>query len=907
MAPEKSLEKVASDIAVLYELSLAVGHFLDLQANCAFFLRVLMRRKNVGYAAVWLAKSKLPGAAGRETGTPGARLIYAHPRFRIRETELPLDHPLFALPAAGAVSVAHDDPAFAGLVTEHEVGAGTYTLFPLSNLGVLKLFSLARAAPYSPDELNALRNVISQFAVSLEGCLAHQTARLEIADRQHAERALRESEKRYRNLFDRVPVGLYRVTPRGQFLDANPAMVHMLGYASREELLTVNAADLYTEPEDRRRWRSMEEQNKALYDFEALFRRRDGALIWTQNTARAVRSAEGQVLYYEGSLRDVTEQKRAEQELRQARDELERRVSERTAELSAANARLQDEAAERARAEHLRAVLYRLSEESGQAQDLPAFCAIVHQALAELLYARHLVIALYDVQRDQLVFPYRTDVPEPVSAARPSVRGPLEYVLFTGRPFWLGEPAAREACRQAGYSLPAEPVTDWLGAPLQVGDAAFGVVAVQSCDPAVLYTARDSDLLSFVARQIAGAIRRKEAEAALRTSEERFRQMAENIREVFWLTSADGRQTIYVSPAFEQIWGRSCASLYDHPGYFADSIHPDDRERMRRAFDKITSGEFDEEYRIVRPGGMVRWIWDRAFPVRDEQGRVYRVARIAEDITARKQAEEQRHHAEAEEREMAERTNRLTSLGLLAAGVAHEVNNPLQGMLSHLGAVKRALPRDFPRQESIAMVERGIASIANLVQKLLMLGAEHKTSQGRAHCREAVDSVIMLLEHQLQRATIRVIRDAPMADPVVGIPPPELLQILLNLFINAKDAMPEGGRLEVECRVEDHLAVIRVRDSGTGIAPEDLPHIFTPFFTTKRTLGTGLGLSVAESLARAHQGSLSVESTLGRGSTFTLCLPVVKDGNGAPAEGGDTAVQPANRPAKSAPARKEGA
>ena len=129
---------------------------------------------------------------------------------------------------------------------------------------------------------------------------------------------------------------------------------------------------------------------------------------------------------------------------------------------------------------------------------------------------------------------------------------------------------------------------------------------------------------------------RRRAEDALRESHERFRQLAEHIREVFWLTNSTKTQIIYISPAYEDIWGRSCSSLYASPQSWMDAIHPDDQSRIREAmFTQQLTGAYDVEYRIVRPDGAIRWIWDRAFPIRDQTGQIYRIAGIAEDISER--------------------------------------------------------------------------------------------------------------------------------------------------------------------------------------------------------------------------------------------------------------------------------
>ena len=127
---------------------------------------------------------------------------------------------------------------------------------------------------------------------------------------------------------------------------------------------------------------------------------------------------------------------------------------------------------------------------------------------------------------------------------------------------------------------------------------------------------------------------------ALVEEENRFRQLAENVREVFWMTDVTKNEMIYISPTYEEIWGRSCESLYRSPRAWMDAIHSDDRERIARAAlaDQV-QGSYDEEYRIYRPDGSVRFIRDRAFPVRNHDGEVYRIAGIAEDITESKLTE----------------------------------------------------------------------------------------------------------------------------------------------------------------------------------------------------------------------------------------------------------------------------
>jgi PAS domain S-box-containing protein len=196
-----------------------------------------------------------------------------------------------------------------------------------------------------------------------------------IRELQRAEEVLRETEERYRTLFEGVPVGLYRTTPKGQILDVNPALVEMLGFPDRDTALAANAADGYANPEDRARWRALMDHEGVIRDFEAQWRRYDGKSIWVKDSARCVRDADGQVLYYEGSLEEITQRKRAEQALQEAYDELENRVQERTKELAEANEALKAEITERKRAEE------EIKQRNRELSALNAIAAAVSQSL----------------------------------------------------------------------------------------------------------------------------------------------------------------------------------------------------------------------------------------------------------------------------------------------------------------------------------------------------------------------------------------------------------------------------------------------------------------------------------------------------------------------------------------------
>ncbi|HLP02449.1 MAG TPA: PAS domain S-box protein [Opitutaceae bacterium] len=368
------------------------------------------------------------------------------------------------------------------------------------------------------------------------------------------------------------------------------------------------------------------------------------------------------------------------------------------------------------------------------------------------------------------------------------------------------------------------------------------------------------------------------ATEALRESEGRFRELAETINEVFWITDPSKTELIYLSPAFERVWGRPCGEIYADPIKWVDSLHPEDRARIMEAIvTKQVSGEYNETYRIIRPDGELVWIRDRAFPVCDAAGKVVRIVGVAADITEKKRIEAQFL-----------RNQRMEAIGALAGGVAHDLNNILTPVLMAASVLKdSAAGRD---QELLGMIEQSARRGADIIRQLL------------AFSRGVEGERILLDPRHLIREMASIIRETfPRAiklkvDSVAELWPVEanstqLHQVLMNLCVNARDAMPAGGRLTIEARNRQITAadvsvpvtgalkagphvVIAVSDTGEGMSPETQARIFEPFFTTKVPgKGTGLGLSTVLGIVRSHGGHVRVYSELGKGSQFSVYLP----------------------------------
>jgi PAS domain S-box-containing protein len=236
-----------------------------------------------------------------------------------------------------------------------------------------------------------------------------------------------------------------------------------------------------------------------------------------------------------------------------------------------------------------------------------------------------------------------------------------------------------------------------------------------------------------------------------------------------------------------------------------------------------------------------------------------------EDVTDRANMEEQLRLSE-----------KMAAIGLLAAGVAHEVNTPLTGISSFTQMLLERSDADDPRTQLLEKIERQTFRAAKIISSLLNLARPSEGETGPVELNAVIGDVLSLLEHQFKLSKIQVRRDLAGTGIVVRGMEYKLQQVFLNLFLNARDAMPRGGWLAVTTRVDRQDAVVEVSDTGVGIPPEHLGRIYDPFFTTKpEGRGTGLGLSVTYGIVQEHGGTLICESEPGHGTRFRLTLPLV--------------------------------
>lgn len=374
---------------------------------------------------------------------------------------------------------------------------------------------------------------------------------------------------------------------------------------------------------------------------------------------------------------------------------------------------------------------------------------------------------------------------------------------------------------------------------------------------------------------------RRRHEEQIQESEQRFRELAETVREGFLVIDPASGLAQYVNPAYEEIFEQSRAYAYRTPNAWRERIHPEDLQAvLGLRNESMRTGEFGGAvFRIIRADGSIRWIRGRATPVRDAAGQISRLVGIAEDITDLKRTEAQFFEAQ-----------KMEAVGRLAGGVAHDFNNVLTAILGYVELLDGSMTTEDPRREDLAEIRTAGNRAAGLTRQLLAF-SRHQVLQLTVL---QPNDVIVNLEKMLHRligedVELRVVLapDAGNARADTG----QLEQVIVNLVVNARDAMPNGGNLTVETAnvdltedyAESHQEVapgrylmVAVTDTGEGMSAQTQARIFEPFFTTKeKGRGTGLGLSTVYGIVRQSGGHIWVYSEPGRGTTFKIYLPRV--------------------------------
>ena len=533
---------------------------------------------------------------------------------------------------------------------------------------------------------------------------------------------------------------------------------------------------------------------------------------------------------------------------------------------------------EQKRAEELNSALYAIAARAHSVENQQQFFAAIHSIVGQLMYARNFYIALLDFDQQLLHFPYFVDEQDGPPASKRLGRGLTEHVIRTGKPL-LATPAVFEELVQRGEAeLIGAASLDWLGVPLMGSNGCIGALVVQSYSENVRFGERDRDILKFVSQQIATAIEHKRYEEALRRSEARYRSLILSAAYGIYRCTLAGK-FLDVNPALISMLGyvsvEEVLQLDPRRDVF---FNPRELERLAEEYRRNGSLNGVEVQWKAKDGHVIV-VRLSGRPVSGAEN-LEELEIIAEDITDRRQLEEQFRQAQ-----------KMEAVGRLAGGVAHDFNNLLMVINGYTEVLLEELKSGSPMYQKVHSIQQASDRAATLTRQLLAFSRKQLLELKVVDVNTVIGDMERLLRPLIGENITLATRLAPDAGRTRA-DAGQLEQVIMNLVVNAKDAMPDGGKITIQSseitvrpNFREHrfiqpgrYVVISVVDTGLGMDKETQSRIFEPFFTTKeKGKGTGLGLSTVYGIVKQSGGYVFAQSEVGTGTTFYIYLPRVEE------------------------------
>jgi PAS domain S-box-containing protein len=456
---------------------------------------------------------------------------------------------------------------------------------------------------------------ITSHVLDYSGRRAELVLVFDITERKATEKALQEAGAKYRSIFEHSNDGIFQNTPEGRHLSVNPALARMLGFDSPEELIRERddiGQQAYADPEMHKKFKQTLEENSSIKGFEYEVYRKDGAKIWISENARIVRDAEGRALYYEGSVQDITERKRAEAE---------------------------------------RNVISEIVQGVITTSNIGELLELARRAIGKILYAENCFVALHDPRTDLLDFELWVDKLDPLPLPQPVGDGVSgsSYVLRTGRPLLLTNELKTQLDNEGEVRLIGTDSPSWLGVPLRTRSRTIGVLAVQHYEKEGAYSQRDVGFLSLVGDQIALAIERKLADEKLKRSEERLAAAQKMAHVGSWEWDVITNEVVWSDEEY-RLFGLEPGEHEATHQFLLSLVHPRARRDAMRWFNAVRGMKKSSrmDIPIIRADGEERILNSWADVVLDDAGNVLRVVGASQDVTEQEKAE--RALGESEER-----------------------------------------------------------------------------------------------------------------------------------------------------------------------------------------------------------------------------------------------------------------
>ena len=711
-------------------------------------------------------------------------------------------------------------------------------------IGVIVAQTYTEGVRYTERESVILQFVSTQVAATI--------------GRMRAQDALRESEERYRAFIEHSSEGVSRIEhdppvsidlpedeqiaviyQTGVIAECNAAMAQMYGYERADELVGRRLSELHDrrDPVNTAFLREFIRQGYRHEDAESHELDRHGRLrVILNNSVGFVE--DGKLVRVWGTQRDITERKRAEQ---------------------------------------IQSATYRISEAANTATTLPELFHAVHEIVGQLMSAQNFYIALYDEETNLLSFPYFVDEFDTAIPPRPPLHGMTEYVLRTGQPVLATPEVYNELVEKGEVDLIGTPSLDWVGVPLKSGDRTFGVITAQTYSPGTRYGEDERRILQFVSTQIAMAIVRRRAEELLSESEAKYRMLFEANAETMYVYDLETFQILAVNQAAVNQYGYSREEWLSMSAF--DIRPPEEAPRLREYLRRqpIESETTTGWIHRKKDGTLLEA--EIVCHTIEFGGRPANLV-LARDVTERRRLEDQLRQAQ-----------KMEAVGRLAGGIAHDFNNLLTAILGTAQLMKRELGPAHPLASDVEEIRKAGLRAAELTRQLLAYSRRQVVAQKVLDLNEVVQGMDSMLRRLIpENIELKALPSDRAA--TVRADRGQIEQVLLNLALNARDAMPNGGQIRIQTAIvqpdprmpggappeRGDYVLLTVTDTGTGLSAEAKAHLFEPFFTTKEQgKGTGLGLPTVYGIVKQSNGHIYLDSERGRGTTARIYLPLAGD------------------------------
>ena len=537
---------------------------------------------------------------------------------------------------------------------------------------------------------------------------------------------------------------------------------------------------------------------------------------------------------------------------------------------------IQRDITERKQAEKIQAVLFQISQATTMSNNLEELLKIIHQQLGLLIDTTNFYVALYDKDTDLYSFPFYVDEFDKLEdySSMKLEKSLTDYVRRAGEPLLVNETLYQKLIKKGEIKLVGTRSPIWLGVPLKTARGVIGVVTVQSYKEESLYSEKDLELLSFVSDNIALAIERKRAEEAFAAEKERLAVTLRSIGDGVISTDIEGR-IVLMNKVAEELTGWNESDAVGKPIAEVFQIYNESsRKHCVNPVDKvIKSGmiiELSNHTMLISKDGTERIIADSGAPIRDKNSIIIGVVLVFRDVTEQRKMEEELIKA-----------TKLESIGMLAGGIAHDFNNILTAITGNVSLAKTRTDPEDEMFEMLTDVENASKRARDLTLQLLTF------SKGGAPIKKTTsiaNLIVNSVNFALRGSNVRCGFSIPDNTWTVEVDEGQMIQVINNLIINADQAMPDGGLIQVQlentklakdqipCLNEGNYIKFSVTDNGIGIPDKFIHKIFDPYFTTKEK-GSGLGLATSYSIVKKHDGHIIVESVIGTGTTFYVYLP----------------------------------